>query len=253
MSELQKKIARIQRRESGPMGFGVAAREQPRAMLLGLLADGAAGVKAAIEAGADVVIVEGAKAAGIAEELGKADGKRLCAGARLDSLDLQGAAALQKAGCDFAISTLEGTLAAAVDTDKMGQVLAVPLDIDDTTLRALGPLGLDALFVTLDSGEMTMADQLTLVRLASFAGCPLLVTIGKDVTVDQLRVLRDSGTAMVVASAGTTADEATKLIDALKATPAPKRRQRNGHEIALVPSMAGHDHEEEDDDGGEDE
>ncbi|MBI2765967.1 MAG: hypothetical protein HYX53_08670 [Chloroflexi bacterium] len=257
MSELQKKIGRIQRRETtGGFGFGAAARPKPRAMLLGVLvADGAA-AKAAIAAGADVAIIDAASAAAAVKALKPLDGAKATAGARLPSLDEPGAAALREAGCDFVVCTLDGTASSAVDTDRMGHVVVADSAMDDTTLRALGPLGLDALFVQSAGGDMTLANQLQLVRIASFASTPLLVTIPADTAVSALRVLRDSGAAMVVALTGTTAGQIATLGEALQAVPPSKRAGRDGREMAMVPAAASagdHEHgDDDDDDDGDD-
>lgn len=71
----------------------------------------------------------------------------------------------------------EGTEATAVDTDRMGHVAVASSALDDTTLRSLAPLGLDGLYVTRTPGNMTLATQLQLVRIASFASAPLLVNV----------------------------------------------------------------------------
>jgi hypothetical protein len=253
MSQLQKKIQRIQRRESPRgFGFGQTTREQPAAMLLAAIVSDAATAKAATEAGADVVLFQGAATQAVAPAIRELDGAKVTAGALVDTLDEGGATALREAGCDFAISTLEGTASAAVNTDEMGQVIVVTAEIDDTTLRALAPLGLDALFVEQPLATMTLKDQLALVRLASFASTPLVVTVAADATPGELRVLRDSGTAMVVAPAGTGPDGLKALHKALREIPAPRRGRRENQEIALVPSMAAASHDHDDDDDGDD-
>ena len=58
----------------------------------------------------------------------------------------------------------------------MGQLVVAAEGVDDTTLRSLGPLGLDGLFVQRPTGAMTLATQLGLVRLATFASAQLMVT-----------------------------------------------------------------------------
>lgn len=249
MSQLQKNIARIGRREGPAIGFGRAAREQPRAMLLAVLVSQTANARALLEAGADAAIVcagNNADAKSIIEALA---GKDTIVGAWVSALDEAGAEALHGAGCDFVISTLEGTASAAVDTDRMGQVVAVDGGMEDTMLRALGPLGLDGLFLERGDEPMTLAMQLELVRLSSFSGAPLLATAGPETPVSELRVLRDSGTAVVVPPEGTTPEQVKALLERLKAVPPPKRLKRTGGEMALVPSMAAareeHEHEEE--------
>ncbi len=255
MSQLQKAISRVQRRE-GPrsIGFGAASREQPRAMLAGVLAADAAGVTTAIEAGADFVVVHAGTAASAANVVKAAAAKDRCLGALVDKLDEAGAQALKDAGADFAVSSLEGTAATAMDSDRLGHVITAHAGMEDNTLRALGPLGLDAIYVELTGHLMSVADQLHLLRLASFSGSALLVTVDAAAAVADLRVLRDSGAAGVVAPAGTSKAQMEGLITALKAVPAPKKGRREGADIALVPAAASrrdegeHEHEEEDDD-----
>jgi 2-keto-3-deoxy-L-rhamnonate aldolase RhmA len=250
MSQLQKKIARTQRREGGSIGFGPTTREQPRAMLLAAIAADAASGKAAVEAGADVVILRGDAEASLAAIKALAEAKAT-AGVWSDALSESAAEALAKAGCDFVISTLEGTASAAVDTERMGQLIVASEAMDDSTLRSFGPLGLDGLFVQATPGAMTLAQQLALVRFATFASSQLMVAIEPSATVNELRVLRDSGATSVVLT-NPNADDVKRVNDALKAVPAPRRGKENGREIALVPSVASR-HEEEDDDGEEDE
>ncbi len=223
-------------------------------MLLGVLADSGAAAKAAFEAGADVAIVRASGGSNAAKEAKAAAGKNndSVLGVWLSELDEGTSTALAQAACDFVIGTLEGTVATAVDTDRMGQVLVAASSMDDAILRALGSLGLDALLVEHGKGAMSLADQLQLVRLASFASTPLLVTVAAEAPVNELRVLRDSGAACVLLSAGSSAAEIDAMSDRLRAVPARKPR-REGGEIALVPSMAAAhaNHEEEEEDDGE--
>lgn len=250
MSQLQKKIGRIQRRESPrSMGFGQVVREQPRGMLLGVLVADAAAATAAVDAGADVVVLRAADAAAVAAQLKKVDAAKVTAGAWVDTLDEAGAASLREASCDFAISTLDGTAATAVDTEAMGQVIVANESMDDTTLRALGPLGLDCLLVERQAGVATLAGQLALVRIASFASTPLIVTVAAGASPAELRVLRDSGTAMVLLPAATAAGAIGEMVERLKAIPAPRRGRKETNDIAIVPASAAATHDHEDDDG----
>lgn len=250
MSQLQKKIQRIQRREGPRLGFGPSVREQPRAMLLGVLVNDAAGARAAAAAGADVVILQTTDASSAVAAVKGAEAKDTAIGAWLPALDEASATALREGGCDFAVGTLEGTASAAVDSEAMGQVIVAGEDMDDTTLRALAPLSLDGLFVAREGGPMTLAQQLGLVRLASFSGTPLLVTVAIAISVSELRVLRDSGVGVVVAPATASPPELEALNANLRAVPAPKRGRRDGADIAIVPAAAaaaGHEHDDGDD------
>lgn len=252
MSKLQKKMQKLQRREGPGIGFGAAIREQPRAMLLAALATSAAEFDAALKAGADAVLLESAPDAAVTL-LGKLAIDKACVGVMTDSLDEAAAAALAAAGCDFVISTLEGTESTAVDTERMGHILVADEGAEDNTLRALAPLGLDALYVKRKAGGMMLAHQLGLLRLASFSSTPLLVPVDASASVAELRVLRDSGVGGVVAPRTATPEELKQLIETLKAVPAPKKSRRDGGDMAIVPSPAASKaNDDEDDDHGDD-
>lgn len=251
MSQLQKKMHKNQRREGPGIGFSAAVREQPRAMLLVALATSNAGAREALAAGADAVVLRAPAESAVAQLDGVAS-DRVSVGVMTDALNESAAAALAKAGCDFVISSLESTESAAVDTERMGHILIADEGAEDNTLRALAPLGLDALYVNRKAGGMMLAHQLGLVRLSSFSSTPLLVPVDPGASVSELRVLRDSGVGAVVAAEGTTAEQLKTLIEALKAVPAPKKSRREGGEMAIVPSQAAAHAAEEDDDDEDD-
>lgn len=246
MSEFQKRVARILRREGPAIGFGARVRETPKAMLLAAVVQDEASARSAIEAGADAVIFRGASHAATIGAIKSLKADRLLAGAWLDSLDEATATSLAGAGCEFVVSTLDNTESTAVDSERMGQLLVADPGFDDTTLRSLGPLGLEGLVVEVPSGAMKLKDQLSLVRLATFSATQLVVVVDPAVTVADLRVLRDSGTAAVVARAGSTPAQVKALVEALMAVPPPKKG-KEGREIALVPSVANVQHADEDD------
>ena len=250
MSQLQKRIQRLQRREGPSIGFGRVTREQPRAMALVATARNAAEVQAALDAGADAVLVDAGSASAAAAAMKDVASEKVAVGAGLAGLSEADAELLRNARCDFVVSPLETTDSAAVDTEKMGQVVVATLDMEDNTLRALGPLGLDGLFVQRTAGAMTLAQQLGLVRVASFASTGLLVTVETSAGVGELRVLRDSGALAVVAPAGASAEALKTLGETLKAVPAPKKGKREGNDIAIVPASKAGSAEEE---GGEEE
>ncbi|HEX6031356.1 MAG TPA: hypothetical protein VFY90_07980 [Tepidiformaceae bacterium] len=253
MSRLQKAISRIQRRESPrSIGFGVQAREQPRAMLLGVFADTGAAAKSALEVGADLVILKGPSGKSAIDQVKAVAGNDHVVGAWLDQVDDAAGTALAEAGCDFVVSTIEGTAATAIDVERMGQVLVASTQMEDTTLRALAPLGLDALVVEHGTGPMSLAAQIQMVRLASFASTPLIVTATPGTPVAELRVLRDSGTIAVVLPSGSKADDIKAMSERLRSIP-PRKPRREGGEMALVPSVTPAAHTEEVEEPDEDE
>lgn len=250
MSQLLKVIARAQRGEGPRMGFGTGGREKPRAMALGVLARDASGASEAIEADVDFVIVRAGDASEAATAIGEIGETRTPVGVWLSELDVDGAKKLAEAGADFVASPLEGTKAEAVDTDALGHILAVTGEIDDTTLRTLGALGLDGMFVKRPAGEMTLQTQVDLARLAVLSGMDLLVSSQAEVSSSELRVLRDSGAVAIVATDGSTGDELRALNDRLRTIP-PKRSKARANDAPLLPTAPPaaeeHDHEHDDD------
>jgi 2-keto-3-deoxy-L-rhamnonate aldolase RhmA len=251
MSQLQKRIQRIQRREGPAIGFGRVTREQPRAMALIAAVRNRAGAEQALEAGADAVMIVADEAAAAARELDGVASEKVAVGVRVPSLSAAQAEALLAAHCDFVVSPMDATDSIAVDTEKMGQVVLASAELDDNILRALGPLGFDGLFIESSGGSMTLGQQLALVRIATFASTGLLVSVPANAPAAELRVLRDSGALAVVAPEGTSSDSLKALVEALKAVPAPRKGRREGNEMAIVPSakvVAGDEDEGEEED-----
>jgi hypothetical protein len=244
MSQLRKKIERLQKREGPRMGFAHVAREQQPAMLLGVLASAPASARESLAAGSDFVIARVDNARGGVSFLQELAAEGACVGIWTTSLSLPDADTLLQAGCDFSVSSLTGTASAAVDPDRMGHVLEVPMDsLEDSLLRALGPLGLDGLLFQGEATGLSLAQQLDLVRLSAFSGTPLLVTLSSEPAPADLRTLRDSGCAAVILQEPSK-QQITSALEALRSVPPPRRTRREGAEIAIVPAPTAHEHDE---------
>lgn len=248
MSQLKKAIERVGRRESGPLGFGQFARARRRAMLLAVVAANEREAAAAAEAGADIVIAASADANAAKKAVQAAGGDRFPVGVIVERLDRASAGGLAEAGVDFIVSPFATTAATAVDSGRSGHVISLSDEPDDTTLRALGPIGLDALLVDRGPDELTLERQARLVRLAQLTATPLLFRVDPAIDVDELRVLRDSGGAAVVLPQGTSAADVAGVISRLEEVPEPHRRDRESPGVAMLPALLGHGHEHEEDD-----
>ncbi len=253
MSQLQKTIAKLQRRDGPAIGFGPVSREQPKAVGLIARVRSSAEASAAFEAGADAVLFHFGDAATAAKALDGVAGPKIAAGVLLDALSEADAETLRAAGCDFVVSPLETTDSGAVDNEKMGHVVIASESLEDNILRSLGPLGLDGLYVERPHGAMKLAGQLGLVRIASFASTGIIATIDAGASVSDLRVLRDSGVVAVVAPASSSPADLAEIVTRLKAVPPPRKSRREGTgDMALVPSVKvapdeeeEHEHEDE--------
>lgn len=244
MSKLADAIRRTQRVESAPMGFGAARSAPPPTMLVAALVE-TAGVADAASAGADVVIID-ASSSLTADDVKKA--REAAPDAVLGALapveNSESAVALKDAGLDFLIVS-ESTPAAALLEDDLGYVLAMPSQPEEIFLRSLAPLSFEALYLLETPSPLTVAGQITLSRVASLAGKPLLTRAPGDASADDLRCLRSVGVAAVV----TDAASVSTLKETVKSLP-PRRGRREERAVVSLPhgSVTGHDHDDDDDD-----
>ena len=241
MSKLSKKIRAAGRAEPAPLGFAAVAPQARQNSLLcgGRLSDPAAAAGAASK-GADFVILEDVARSKV-KSVAKVDASVGVAG----DFDSDALAALLKAGVDFVVLAGPGADAAPLANESVGRVMVLDSELDDTYLRLLGDLGLDALVVAAPEAPLTVERLLAVRRLSALARTPLLANAKPDIDEKSLELLRDSGVAGIVL------DDAGKLAALKKriaALPARGRRKEN-HSDAVIPAQAsgGHDHNEDDD------
>ena len=248
MSKLSEALQRKRRGESArTMGFGARAAGKDRALLLGVLGASASESGEALEAGADFVAVAADDADAAVEALGELTGLR---GAQVSSLEAAGIEPLEEAGADFVVAKPDTAAAGVVDSE-LGLVLEADEAWEDAPLRALAPLSLDAVLIKEPVERYTVARRISLARVATLCGAPLLVTVGTDVTSADLGALRESGAGGVVAPPGTPASDLAGLIEQLEAVPLTSARKRSeGGGFAIVPATGavGDGEEIEDDD-----
>ena len=247
MSKLADRIRKAARPEPAPMGFGAhAARSRnPTLLVIVRLSSGDAGkAEEASSKGADAVIVDGLDSGKAKDAVAKADG--LAFGARPSNADRKYMAALRDAGADFAVLESESTMAEAMLEEKIGFVLDLPGDTDDTGLRLLGELGLDAIIVPARPERLTLADLLKLRRLAALTRVPLLTPVKPDAEAGYLHAIRDSGVAGVIVDSSALG-KIGDLKSRIESLPARGRRREERAEAVLPAAAPGHDEDFEDD------
>lgn len=236
MSKLSDRIRRASKVEPAPMGFAAAARRAPSPTLMTVVRlsaseSGKAGD--AGKAGADAVILSGD--AGKLKDAGDA-----ILGAAPDKTDRKSVAALRDAGADFVVLSPDAPAEAMLE-EKIGFVLELRTELDDTHLRLLSDLTLDAVIVPGPKAPFTVERLLDLRRVASLARAPLLVEDDGNADTPLLQLLRESGVAGIVVGASAIV-KLGELRERIVAIPARGKR-REEHAEALVPAQAqGHDH-----------
>lgn len=236
MSKFRTRIRDIGHAPGG-MGFSAIARqERPRYVIVVAEASSAAEATAAVEAGADAILLTGAMPAGLSV--------KVPVGVRIEDATHADVAAARDAGADFFLFDDGRSHAAALTVDDIGSVLILGADQDEQRLRSVGAIDLDAVLVEADADLITVREQIELRRVAAFTGAPLLLrAIGRP-DAAMLEAWRDAGAPAVLVSAA----ETTATLEAARAVPAPRRStERRSAILGGLTQEAddhGHDHDD---------
>ena len=249
MSKLSDAIRRSGRTAPSPLGFASrtasAAAASPTVLcIVRLSANEANKAEEAAKKGADAVIIEGADAGKVKDFAKKAPG--LILGVRPHKTEREQITSLREAGADFVVLDAESAMADALLEENIGFILLVRSDAEDTRLRLLSDLNLDALVPPPPDGSLTIERLLELRRFSALGRAPLLVEISGDAEAASVQALRESGVAGFIIDASSLG-KLDKLRSAIAALP-PRGRKPDERREAMIPapSMAGHDHDDDD-------
>ena len=259
MSKFLDVLERIRDGESAPLGFAAArAQKLPGIALVGLVSKGhAKGIKLAADVSVDALFVSGAAGP---DGLKKLTGSvKIPWGARVSSLAEEEAQAYQDNGSDLLVFNLDGTAASAVASDNIARILCVDTGIEESELRTIASLPVDAFFISMTSvsGPWTLRDLATLGFISRRVDKYILLEVSQPPGKRDLEALRDVGVSalvMDVSSAG--AEGLSALRTALLEMPRPTSRSRRRNR-AILPGSAfslqqPSEPEPDDDDGDDD-
>ena len=247
MSKLAEAIRRSQRVEAAPMGFG-AARPSPKpTMLVGFRGE-AEGLAAAVEAGADVLLVETSdrdlEPARIAEM--RTAGGNLPLGVLPKSVPAGKTKELREKGLDFLVFEADSTPAAALLDEDTGYVLQLPNNAEELFLRSLESLSLEAIYLGSIRTPLTVSQQLELARVGLLTHKPLVCQVQPDTTSEDLQCLRAAGVVALLVEG--TAAAVTRLKETIAALPPLRQRREERPVVSLPRSQARHEEDDDDDD-----
>ena len=249
MRKLSDAIRRAGRTAPDPLGFAARAASTAAVSLtvlciVRLNANDANKAEEAVKKGADAVIIEGADAGKVKDFAKKAPG--LILGVRPPKTEREQITSLREAGADFVVLDAESAMADALLEENIGFILLIRSDADDTRLRLMSDLNLDALVPPPPDGSLTIERLLELRRFSALGRAPLLVEISGDAEASSVQVLRESGVAGFIIEASSLG-KLDKLRAAIAALPARGRKPDERREAMIpAPSMAGHDHDDDD-------
>jgi hypothetical protein len=250
MSKLAEMIRSAGRPDSGPLGFGLGGvRRAAAASLLCLVRlDKDQAKKAGGTAEADAVILSGVEPGKLADVIKKL--KDAPVGLRLEGAERSDVAAAREAGADFVVVD-ERSSGESLIEERIGLVLRLGAEVSDTELRALAGLPLEALEIGAAAEPFSVRRLVELRRLALLSQTPLLVDVEPGIKASRLEALRGAGVAGVVLD-GKSADKLEALRKAVLSLPVRGRRREERAE-ALLPSLAGVNAGEDEDDEFDDE
>jgi hypothetical protein len=198
----------------------------------------------AAKKGADAVIIEGGDAGKVKDFAKKAPG--LLLGVRPEKTERDQIASVREAGADFVVLDAESGMADALLEENVGFVLLARPEIEDTRLRMLADLNLDALIPPPPDGSLTIERLLELRRVSALGRTPLLLEVADDAGATSLQALRESGVAGVIIESSQLG-KLEKLRETIAALPARgKRREERSEATIPAAAMAAHNHDDDD-------
>lgn len=250
MSKLGDAIRRAGRTAPAPLGFGFGPRAAAAASatmlsIVRLNSNEANKAEEAAKKGADAVIIDSGDSGKVKDFAKKAPG--LLLGIRPQKTERDQITSLREAGADFVVLDAESGMAEALLEENVGFVLMARSETDDTRLRLLADLNLDALISSPPDGSLTIERLLELRRVSALGRTPLLLEISGDAGASSLQALRESGVAGVIIE-GSQLGRLEKLRETIAALPARgKKREERGEAMIPAAALAGHSHDEDDD------
>lgn len=236
MSKFRTRIRDIGRAPGG-MGFSAIARqERPRYVLVVAEANSAEEAHAAVQAGADAVILASATITGVSV--------KVPVGVRIEDATRAEVDAARERGADFFLFDDGRTHASALTAEEMGAVLLLGADQDEQRLRSVAAIDLDAILVEADADVITVREQIELRRVAALCGASLLVRSNGQPDAAILEAWRDAGAPAVLVPAA----QVAATLEAAQAVPAPRRGERRLPVLGGPATEAHHDHDHDDED-----
>ncbi len=238
MGKLLDKLEKASRGVVQPLGFGGAARREKIAPLLlmgAVHAGNESEAKLVAEAGLDAVIViarDGAGPGDVKKSAGALGG--LTFGVWYDQAQPQDAE-----GSDFQVFSSEATPLAALGGEERTNVMQVVPELDDSLLRTIELLPVDAFLVSLmDADSLNVAQLMRLGRVRGVTSRWLLVQLASLPNKDELAQLRDAGVGAIIVNAkGNTLDALKACKEELLQLPHETPERSKHHAFATLPTI----------------
>jgi hypothetical protein len=170
--------------------------------------------------------------------------------------DAQNLKTLENAGVDFVVFAPDKMPLASAGEEKPGRVVGIPLDLEDSLVRTVSELPVDAVIINSPgSAPLTFQDLMRFRRLGDWISKPLLAVVPASLSGGEIKALWDAGIDALVVSLTAENQAAFKelrtTLDGLTLT--AKRKWMKQRAIVPVIKQEEAAHEAEPDEGGDDE
>jgi hypothetical protein len=175
-------------------------------------------------------------------------------GVYIEDADEKETDSIAEAGCDFLVFPPSCRIFNAAEEKKTGRIIQVESSMDDSLLRAVNSLPVDAVIAadTFTGGAMSWHELLIFQHLANSFNKPLIVNIPPDVTEAELKALFEAGADGVIAENSAMKTGGLKKLQELIGRLPPRSARKRGkvdvtlpHGGGAAPPAPGEEEEEE--------
>ena len=223
MSEFIKKLERISREKTQPLGFGRIAESRSASMML--IAQ-LSRVRNSVPEEADALLFDVKDSdSRLLSQVVPSIGQ-LPWGVRLETADIKGLAELADAGCDYVVFKSDVSARIVVE-ERMGKVLEVDTLLPDSLARAIGQVSVEAILLrNNDELPLSVHRLLDYQRLIALAGTLAIAFLPSDIS--DLEALWDIGVrGVVVDLSGEDGEEKLSAVrEAIRRLPASRKKPR---------------------------
>lgn len=155
---------------------------------------------------------------------------------------------------DFIIFPAATGISAVPQGNKTGRILQVDYSMDDSMLRAVGDIPVDAVLATDagdDGGSLAWSQLIRIQRMVNLITKPLLIPVPGSITADEVKMLWDAGVDGIIVETDTAKPERIKELRQAINDLSPRTTRKRGKSEALLPRYGGEERPESPDEDEE--
>jgi hypothetical protein len=258
MSRLIDKFQKAFKSSVQPMGFRAARAAAPEPSLLLIVSVTPDAMKNDDISDAGIILInpEGSQVSVSSIQKLVKNLSDIPVGLYIEDAEEKEVAALAEAGCDFMVFPPSSRIVTPVSSEKKpGFILHVESSMDDSLLRAINSLPVDAVIAadTFEGGSLSWHKLMIFQHMANTMAKPLIINIPADITESEMKALFETGAEGMMVEASTLKDGGLKKLQNMISKLPPRSARKRGKVDATLPrgggpvSTAPPDEEEEED------